>query len=768
MQSFVYHVKNQLFESLFEKEYEVINSAKSVLIQVFSGQKEEDFRNLFAFIKEKFPDAVTIASSTDGEIYNDKVLLQSSVVSVSLFDSTELNGFHIKNGDSFKRGVLVAKKLVTSRTKLLIVFGDGLNCNGEELLNGINEIAPRVKVAGGLSGDNAEFKKCLVGFDGILYDKGVVAVALDSDILQVESFYNFGWRGIGIKHTITKSDKNRVYTIDNLSAIDFYRKYLGRDITSKLPSTGVEFPLIIEKNGFKVARAVLSKHSDGSLSFAGNLLEGTQVSIGVGNINEITRNPIYKNSLYVETFYIYSCMARRRLIPDLIENEIYPFARLAPTSGFFTYGEFYTARKAELLNQTLTAVSLTESQEKRHTIEHTQKGIENTTLLALSNILDVTTQELYKETKRIEAVKKELMAKNSTFEFIQHMASIGSWELNLLSKKISWSKESFEIYKRDPSLGAPSYLEFMDMLVDEEDRNKLLKAQEALIDDKIHSAEVKMKSGDGKILTIVESGKLIFKDSKPYKIVGVSIDITELRVKDSIIFQQSKLAQMGEMVNMIAHQWRQPLNAVSASVIKLSMQDQMGLASSEKIQETTSFVSDMVQNMSKTINDFMDFTKPTDKKDLVKFQAIMDDILRLMGAQLKNHDISFVQDIEENCTISTYKKDLEHVLINLFSNSRDAFDGKSIETKHIKIEVFLEGEDCIIKFSDNAGGISPEVIERIFEPYFTTKEQGKGTGLGLYMSKKLIKNNLDGDISVENIEDGAEFTIVLKDSQVVL
>ena len=767
MQSFVYQVKNQSFESTFDKEYEIINSAKSVLIQVFSGEKEEDFKKLFTFIKEKFPDAVIIASSTDGEIDNEKVLLKSSVVSVSLFDFTELSGYHIENSDSFKRGVFVAKKLVTPKTKLLIVFGDGLNCNGEELLNGINEIAPRVKVAGGLSGDNAEFKKCLVGFDGILYDKGVVAVALDSDILQVESFYNFGWRGIGIKHTITKSDKNRVYTIDNLSAVDFYRKYLGRDITSKLPSTGVEFPLIIEKNGFKIARAVLSKHLDGSLSFAGNLLEGTQVSIGVGNINEITNNPIFKNFLYVETFYIYSCMARRRLIPDLIENEIYPFARLAPTSGFFTYGEFYTARKAELLNQTLTAVSLSESQEKKHTVEHTKKKVENTTLLALTNILDVTTQELYKETKRIEVVQKELIAKNATFEFIQHMASIGSWELNLLSKKISWSKESFDIYKRDPSLGAPSYLEFMDMVVDEEDREKLLKAQESLIDDKIHSAEIRIRRDDGKILTIIESAKLIFKDAKPYKIVGVSIDITELRVKDSIIFQQSKLAQMGEMVNMIAHQWRQPLNAVSAAVIKLSMQNEMGLVSSEKIQETTSFISDMVQDMSKTINDFMNFTKPTDKKDLVKFQEIMDDILRLMSAQLKNHNILFIEDIEEKLSIFTYKKDLEHVLINLFSNSRDAFDGKDIKNKQIKIRVFLRDRDCIIKFSDNAGGVPYEVIERIFEPYFTTKEQGKGTGLGLYMSKKLIKNNLNGDISVENIEDGTEFTIVLKDSQVI-
>jgi len=640
MKNYIYKVNLKTISTTFEDRATEIESAKSVLIQIFSGQVQEEFAKIVTFVQERFVNAVVVSASTDGEIYNENVVTNSTVVSVSLFNETELKSRYIDTDSSFESGAAFAKELVTPRTKLLLAFTDGLKCNGEEFLRGIYSISPYVIVAGGLSGDNSKFESCLVGKGSELYNSGAVAVAFDSDILQVDTFYNFGWKGIGISQEITKSEKNRVYTIGNLTAVAFYEKYLGEELANKLPKIGVEFPLIIEKSYVNIARAILAKHEDGSLSFAGNIEQGEKVRIGIGDAEEIINNPITSDKINVEAFYIYSCMARRRFIPNLIEKEIAPFAELAPTSGFFTYGEFFTNDKPELLNQTLTAVALSESA-SIYTIKHTDitEVQNNITHKALKNILHATTEDLCRETSRIDEIEKELLVQKETVSLIQKMARMASWELILEKEEIMWSAESYVIYQRDPKLGPPTKEEFIYKMVFPEYREKVLKVTQNAKDGDHHTLEMKVKRGDSKVITVIDSAKMIFKDEKPYKLVGITMDLTEMRMKDDIISQQSKLAQMGEMVNMIAHQWRQPLNAVSAASIKLSMQDEMDLLTSAKVHETTAFIGEMVQEMSKTIDDFMNFTKPTDTKESVCFQDVVDDIMRLMQAQLKNHNI---------------------------------------------------------------------------------------------------------------------------------
>ncbi len=762
MKTYNYIINENDLAQLFDKDYEEIAKSTSIFIQVFSGEDKQRFAEILTFLATKFTHAKIIASSTDGEIYEGKVSLLSTVVSISTFETTQLKLAYSQIGSSFESGVALAKKLVTPRTKLLIAFADGLLCNGEEFLNGIYSVAPEVKVAGGLSGDNAKFENCYVGMGSTLYDTGAVAVAFNSDVLHVKSLYSFGWNKVGRKHIITKSDKNRVYRVDDLTAVDFYKKYLGTQVTNNLPASGIEFPLIITKNGVDVARAVTAKHDDDSLSFAGNLLEGEAVYFSIGDVGKIVKNPLKVSSINVESFFIYSCMARRRFMSGLIEDELMPFAKLASTSGFFTYGEFYTQKKLELLNETLTAIALSESEcivevktEKQEDVTSKEK-----TYSALMHILDITTKELQDENDKLQILKKELEVKDLNMSIIQELSHIGSWALDLQSGEITWSKESFKRFNRKESEGAPSYLEFINMIV-EEDRPKLLQAQEKLKDGNIHNVEIRIQKEDGTILTMFESAKMIFKNDKPLKIVGTSLDLTDIKVKDNIISQQSKLAQMGEMVNMIAHQWRQPLNAISASAIQLSMQNDMDLITSDSISKTTLFIENMAQEMSNTINDFMNFSKPAHEKESVKIETIIDDILRLMGAQLKNHNIHFSTYIEKELTIVTYRKDLEHVLINLISNARDAFEEHTSENNSILIKAYVKDTHYIIEVTDNAGGIKPDIINRIFEPYFTTKEQGKGTGLGLYMSKKMIEENLRGQMQVKSLEDWTKFTIIL-------
>jgi len=638
MKSYIYKADADLQSVISIEEKSEIANTKSSLIQLFCGEGDEKFQKILSFLALEFPQATIIGASTDGEICNDEVMTQKSVISITLFEHTSLQVAFSNTKDSFSDGVKIAQKLVTKDTKLLLSFADGIAFNGEDYLDGITSVAPNIKIAGGLAGDNGALQCTTVAIGERLYHGGAIAVALNSQILHVQNLYNFGWKSIGLAHTITSSNKNRVYTIDSINAVDFYEKYLGEEIAQLLPSIGIEFPLIMNKEGIQVARAVLEKHSDGSLSFAGNIDEGAKVYIGVGSKDEIIKNPIEKKQIAVESFFIYSCMARRRFLPELIEKEIIPFAYLAPTSGFFTYGEFYTNKKTELLNQTLTAVALSESgitKRVKKDFTHLEQSKEiNITQEALTNILNQTTKDL--------------------------------------------------------------------------------------------------------------------------------AELTELRKQDIVSSQQAKLVQMGEMVNMIAHQWRQPLNAISAASIKLSMQSQMGMATEEEIEKTMHFIETTTQDMSKTINDFMNFTKPTDEKVNILFQEIIDDILRMMGAQLKNHNINFIEKIEENLLISTFNKDLEHILINLFSNARDAFETKKITNKEIKLSAFTKGKDCIIEVSDNAGGIVENIIKKVFNPYFTTKEQGKGTGLGLYMSKKILTETIGGHIDVCNTQGGARFTITLK------
>jgi len=238
--------------------------------------------------------------------------------------------------------------------------------------------------------------------------------------------------------------------------------------------------------------------------------------------------------------------------------------------------------------------------------------------------------------------------------------------------------------------------------------------------------------------------------------------IKSLEHRDKQLMQQAPFAQMGEMINMIAHQWRQPLNAISAASISLSLKEEVGVLTPEELTKTTDFIQEMTQKMSKTINDFMNLSKPNREKLPCNLYTLFRDVEHLIDAQLEARGIKLIiicNDTDKE--VITYKKELEHILINLLTNARDAFEKKDIEEKTITISVKQTKEHCSIFIADNAGGIPKKIIGKVFEPYFTTKEQGKGTGLGLYMNRKILQDVLGGDISVENRNNGALFCINL-------
>ncbi len=219
-----------------------------------------------------------------------------------------------------------------------------------------------------------------------------------------------------------------------------------------------------------------------------------------------------------------------------------------------------------------------------------------------------------------------------------------------------------------------------------------------------------------------------------------------------ILQQQNKMASMGEMIGAIAHQWRQPLNEISISIQNLKYDYEDGLIDDKFLDKFIAQNKKVVHFMSTTIDDFRNFYRIDKTKEIFDAKKAIKNTLSLQMAQLINHNISvFIS--EESFEIDGYKNEFQQVLLNLINNSKDALIDNNIPNA----KIFIDMQDNIISVRDNAGGIDKEIMDRIFEPYFTTKEQGKGTGMGLYMSKIIIEENMDAKLSVHNTEDGVEF-----------
>ncbi len=222
--------------------------------------------------------------------------------------------------------------------------------------------------------------------------------------------------------------------------------------------------------------------------------------------------------------------------------------------------------------------------------------------------------------------------------------------------------------------------------------------------------------------------------------------------------QQNKLASMGEMIGAIAHQWRQPLNELSIAIQNLKYDYEDGLITKEYLDEFIASTKKVIKFMSDTIDDFRNFYRVDKTKELFNVKSAIERTLSIQKAQLLNNHIE-VELLGEAFEINGYKNEFQQVILNLINNAKDVLLEKKV--KNAKITIELKNRTILVR--DNGGGIPKDIIKRIFEPYFTTKEQGKGTGMGLYMSKMIIEENLKAKLDVNNTQDGAEFRIDFND-----
>ncbi len=241
----------------------------------------------------------------------------------------------------------------------------------------------------------------------------------------------------------------------------------------------------------------------------------------------------------------------------------------------------------------------------------------------------------------------------------------------------------------------------------------------------------------------------------------ISKGIEENRKKDSIMIHNSKLAQLGEMMGLITHQWRQPLSAISATATGMQIKFELETWTPEYVESSLKNIEKYVLHLSHTIDDFTNFFKPTKKRASIKARDIIEKALFIMSPLLTKENISILKKYNSNNLIETYPNEVVQVILNLMKNAVNALIKREVKNPEILITEYAKEGRNIIEVSDNAGGIDKKILDQIFEPYFSTNNAENSMGLGLYMSKFIIQESCQGRLDVENIKDGVKFTITL-------
>ncbi|OBR97148.1 cyclic di-GMP phosphodiesterase CdpA [Clostridium ragsdalei P11] len=452
-----YQLKYENFEKMQHFIYgNNINNSDNILIQIFTAVIEMKFiRDLTDKITSMLPRAEIIGATTAGEIYEGNVLSKTTIISFSIFEKVKIKAKLLSDKNEYKLGVNIVKELSEDDTKAIILFSDGLITNGHEIIKGIESANNKIIVCGGKAGDNGYLKKTFVFTKEGITENGVAAASLTGKGLNIITERSFSWSPIGKVMTVTKALDNRVFTIDNIKAIDIYKKYLGDEVAKDLPMSATEFPLMIKRSGTYLARVAFGCYDDGSLSFLGDVKVNDKVQFGYGNVNMITSQALemanrLKNK-NIEAIFIYSCSVRRNFMQNKIGIETSAVNSIAPTFGFFTYGEFFTFNRSnELLNTTMTILGISEgnqtfyknapmpNNENENSSKSFFEGKDVGVIEVFTNLVNQVTKELQEANNVLEKQKCKVEQMNNATKAIMEINShmLSSCEIDSLFEMI--------------------------------------------------------------------------------------------------------------------------------------------------------------------------------------------------------------------------------------------------------------------------------------------------------------------------------------------
>ncbi len=269
-------------------------------------------------------------------------------------------------------------------------------------------------------------------------------------------------------------------------------------------------------------------------------------------------------------------------------------------------------------------------------------------------------------------------------------------------------------------------------------------------------------------------------DKQQFQFLKMNEELEEYKEKlenrieqDKLLFQQSRQIQMGEMISMIAHQWRQPLATIGGTIVGMQLNqisDKFDLANKDDLKEFLKIqdekftrINNQVKQLSNTIDDFRDFFKSSKQKQITSISTPINQALSIIQTHLEEQKITINLSLKSDIDIEIHQNEIVQVILNILQNSKDNFIQKNISNPYINISTYInENENVCINIEDNGGGISSDIIKKIFDPYFSTKEEKNGTGIGLYMSKIIIEEHNNGELTATNNKYGVSFNIKFK------
>ena len=526
----VYKDQSTLYD--FIKNEKMVDG-DSVLIQLYgSNTSDEAFLQVRQELKEILPSSGIIGSSTAGIIADGNIFDNTINISFSIFEHSTVSTksyCHLTNEEIVHR---LSKDLITPSTKLLLFFANTFTTDSELLLKLISKQHPNLIIAGGNGADSFKFQKCCV-FSGTCFPCDASFAAIDSDVLHVKTASLFNWQSIGKELTVTKADGTRLYELNNKPVLDVYKHYLGNEIVNEILKKGTEFPLICNKNGIDIARSPIIVHDDGSLTLAGALQEGEKVRFGyadIRHIEEFNNNELLKQFSYkMEGVYTYSCAARRSMLGKYLNDELNVVEKIAPTSGFVAYGEFFhnvEDKSNSLLNISTTLVLLSEKKpheqitHKKHNTVH--KDDRDITLKALTTLISRTSEELDENIYYLEQFKKAV-DEVAIFSVTNEMGII---------KDVNKNFENISGYTKEELIGKPhNIVRHPDM-----PKEMFQKMWQTIQSGQIWKGIVKNRKKNGQsYYVLTEISPVYNKDGSFKEYIGVRNDITELEEYKEIL-----------------------------------------------------------------------------------------------------------------------------------------------------------------------------------------------------------------------------------------
>lgn len=398
---------------------------------------------------------------------------------------------------------------------------------------------------------------------------------------------------------------------------------------------------------------------------------------------------------------------------------------------------------------------------------------------------------LTKKNKQLSLLQARLLEYNKTLnervkratsdlENAQHLANVGSWIFNPRTNNLEWSRQAYKIFEISQEVKSDLFDLFLELVHPEDLEYVLSNYYGSLEDKKGREIKHRLLLKDGRVKHIID--KYEHKYDANDRLIGsygIVQDITEhvlleqeLEKRDLDLMHKSRLAQMGEMLSMISHQWRQPLATISAkqiaivTALELEKYDLEEKSQREEfllfLRKNLDLIGEHLQNLSQIISNFSNFYQPHKDPKISSINGVIQNAFHMVKERFLSKDISVRLGLNSYLDVEVYDNEFMQVILNILFNAKEQCLEKKIKHPLIEVVSYDKDDFVYVEISDNGGGIDNAIMQNVFDPYVSTKLEKNGSGLGLYMSKSIIEKHHHGEIYASNTKEGAKFTIKLK------